>query len=198
MITREALSTYASRDSYAGKQLNVERDPFRRQRTPVFHRALPPNFSTQLTTLTCVVDGHAFDINRQAVQAITSVICASAPPWAKSWIAGLTWVNNDLVVVVDPLGLMRVQTSHQPVSTTIVLMHARPYEPHWAMAVDSVGEQPHQWVGVKQRTCLPVGWHCPNDWFHEVVDSQGASLTVLDHEAVMGAIAHRYHEPDAA
>ena len=199
MLTRESMSTYIRQDSFTGKQLNADVKALGNPSAPIFHTAQTTSAESQLSTMTCLVDGHAFDINRNAVKSVTSAICASPPPWAKPWIAGLSWVNNDLVVIIDPLGLMRVLTSHQPVSATIVLMCARPYEPHWAMAVDSIREKPHFWHGVQQRACLPVGWHCPTDWFHEVIDPQGASVTLLDHDAVMGAIAHRYHdEPDAA
>jgi chemotaxis signal transduction protein len=197
MINDEAFSALTGDDCYSVQHIKLADDQVTAHRlSPKAARA--PQSETEFSTIACLVDGHSFAINCTAVDAITNVKCASAPPWAKPWIAGLSWVNNNLFVVIDPLGLMRVQTSYQPVSTTIIVMRTHAYQPHWAMAVDSVQAQPNHWHGVQQRACLPVGWHCPDDWFHEVIDSQGTSVTVLDHEAITGAIAHRYCGPDAA
>jgi hypothetical protein len=198
MLTDETFLTTMIDDS-----CNVQHNKSNRkvdiQQTENRHNAAHNTYAhCELSTISCRLDEHAFAIDYQAVKTVTSAICASAPPWAKPWIAGLSWVQNNLVVVIDPLGHLRALTKYQPVPVKLVVMRAKPYEPHWAIAVDSACEELRSLHGVLRQSCLPVDWHCPKDWFHEVIPSEGMSVTVLNHNAVMGAIAHRCHEPDAA
>src|SRR6187551_1235829 len=86
----------------------------------------------------CQTYGVRLAVCASLVQRVTSAVCSPPPSWAQPWIGGLCWMEDDLLVVIDPSGaLSATRTPQRPL---LVVVQPIAHLPRWALAVESAQE----------------------------------------------------------
>lgn len=132
----------------------------------------------------CQTTGVRLAVSAALVSRVTSAVCAPPPSWAQPWIGGLCWMDDDLLVVVDPSGGLRNRRSSQ--RPLLVVLRPMAHLPHWALAVDSAQEQ----VPIERHLATyarPSTWPCPQEWLQTASDTAGRPLAWLD----VARVGHR-------
>lgn len=136
------------------------------------------------TAVCCQIHGIRLAVCATLVQRVTSAVCSPPPSWAQPWIGGLCWMDDDLLVVVDPGGALSLTCT--PQRPLLVMMNPIAHLPRWALAVESAQEN----VPVERHLAAfqrPPAWPCPQEWLQTASDSAGRPLAWLD----VARVAHR-------
>ncbi len=164
---------------------------------------MKPN-QTLILGRSCKREDHSFILPSAEIAKVTMVQCSPPPPWAQSWIGGLTWVDANLIVLVDPMSLLSIERSHFPQFPQVVIMKSMPFQPHWALVVDSITGDADDGAYVSSlemqsdgqtrpvSSFLPFDWHCPQNWFSTVVNDIGKALPLLNVNIVSKAVETGY------
>jgi len=141
------------------------------------------------TAVCCHTHGVRLAICATLVQRVESAVCSPPPSWAQPWIGGLCWMDDDLLVVIDPSGVLA--TTHASQRPLLVVMNGPAHLPRWALAVESA--QAH--VPVQRRHAAfqrPRAWPCPQEWLQTASDAAGRSLAWLDVARVAQRLTNGY------
>ena len=139
----------------------------------------------------CQTHGLRLAVAQSLVQRVGSGLCAPAPSWAQPWIGGLCWLDEELLVVVDPSGAMANLPNPGPRRPLLVVVAPIAHLPRWALAVESAQEH----VLVERRLAAfarPPGWACPPEWLQSAHDTDGRPLAWLDVARVAQRLATGY------
>jgi hypothetical protein len=138
----------------------------------------------------CQSHGVRLAVAARLVQRVASAACAPPPDWAQPWIGGLSWMDEELLVVVDPSGAL-AHARGQSRRPLLVVLAPIAHLPRWALAVESAQEQ----VLVERHLapCAhPERWPCPPEWLQSANDAAGRPLAWLDVARVAQRLATGY------
>jgi hypothetical protein len=142
------------------------------------------------TAVCCQTHGVRLAVCTSLVQRVTSGPCSPPPSWAQPWIGGLCWMDEDLLVVVDPSGALAA--SRTPQRPLLVVVQPIAHLPRWALAVESAQES----FPVERQLAVyarPGDWPCPQEWLQTARDSTGRPLAWLDVARVAHRLSTGYH-----
>lgn len=132
----------------------------------------------------CQAHGVRLAVCATLVQRVTTAAISPPPSWAQPWIGGLCWMDDDLLVVIDPSGSLA--STHTPQRPLLVVVQPIAHLPRWALAVESAQEN----VPIERHLAAfarPASWPCPQEWLQTASDSTGRPLGWLD----VARVAHR-------
>ena len=143
------------------------------------------------SAICCQTHGVRLAVAQRLVQRVASGLCSPAPSWAQPWIGGLCWMDEELLVVVDPSGALSALPNPVPRRPLLVVVAPIAHLPRWALAVESAQEhvQIERHLAVHAR---PANWPCPPEWLQSGHDAAGRPLAWLDVARVAQRLATGY------